>query len=58
MKMMMVKRVLNKRLGYELVEDAYGHYGVFDRWGTLIRYFLSKEELYQFIKMIRLLGIL
>ncbi len=58
MKMILIKKILLKRRGYKLIEDAYGHYGVFDKWGTLIRYFLTEQELFQWIRLIKFLGLL
>ncbi len=58
MKVMLIKRVLNKRLGYKVIEDIYNHYKLVDSDGVLIRYFLTREELFQFVKMIKMLRII
>ena len=54
-----VKRVFRKRLGYILIEEMdTDHYYLYNRNLTLIRYFLSKKELYQYTKMLKILGLL
>ena len=59
MKVNLVKKVFNKRLGYILVEEMDAdHYCLYDRNLTVIRYFLSKQELFQYTKMLKILGLL
>ena len=54
-----VRRVFKKRLGYILVQEIdEDHYCLYDRNLTLIRYFLSEESLFQYTKMLKLLGLL
>ena len=54
-----VKRVFRKRLGYILVQEMdEDHYRLYDRNLTLIRYFLSKNELFQYTRMLKILGLL
>lgn len=57
MKVNLVRRVFKKRLGYVLVEDE-DHYCLYDRDLTVIKYFLNKESLFQYAKMLKILGIL
>ena len=59
MRISLVKRVFKKRLGYILVEEMdVDHYCLYDRNLTVIRYFLSKQELFQYAKMLKFLGLL
>ena len=59
MKVNFVRKVFRKRLGYILVQEMdTDHYCLYDRNLTMIRYFLSKKELYQYTKMLKLLGLL
>jgi hypothetical protein len=59
MRINLVKRVFKKRLNYILVQEMdTDHYCLYDRNLTLIRYFLSKQELFQYVKMLKLLGLL
>ena len=59
MKINLIKRVFKKRLGYVLVEEMdTDHYCLYDRNLTVIKYFLSKKELFQYTKMLKKIGIL
>lgn len=59
MKINLIKRVFRKRLGYVLVEEMdTDHYCLYDRNLTVIKYFLSKKELFQYTKMLKIIGIL
>ncbi len=58
MKIALIKRTLKRKRNYTLIEDAYGNYGVFDEWNTLIRYFLSEKELLDWIRMLRILKLI
>jgi 5'-3' exonuclease len=57
MKIDLIKRVFKKRLGYILIQDK-DHYCLYDKNLTVIKYFLSKRELFQYTKMLKKLGIL
>ena len=57
MKIDLIKRVFKKRLGYILIQDK-DHYCLYDKNLTVIKYFLSKRELFQYTKMLKILGIL
>lgn len=57
MKVNLIRRVFRKRLGYILVQDT-DHYCLYDKNLTVIKYFLSKRELFQYTKMLKILGIL
>lgn len=59
MRINLIKRVFKKRLGYVLVEEMdTEHYCLYDKNLTVIKYFLSKRELFQYTKMLKILGIL
>lgn len=59
MKINLIKRVFKKRLGYILVQDMdTDHYCLYDRNLTVIKYFLSKKELFQYAKMLKILDLL
>lgn len=59
MKINLIRRIFKKRLGYILVQDMdTDHYCLYDRNLTVIRYFLSKRELFQYTKMLKIIGIL
>ena len=59
MKINLIRRIFKKRLGYILVQDMdTEHYYLYDRNLTVIRYFLSKKELFQYTKMLKVLGLL
>jgi hypothetical protein len=59
MRINLVRRVFKKRLGYVLVQEMdEDHYCLYDRNLTLIRYFLSKKELYQYTRLLKMVGIL
>ena len=59
MRINLVRRVFKKRLGYILVEEMdTDHYCLYDRNLTVIKYFLSKRELFQYTKLLKILGIL
>lgn len=59
MRINLVKRVFKKRLGYILIEEMdTDHYCLCDKNLTVIRYFLSKKELYQYTRMLKILGLL
>jgi hypothetical protein len=59
MRINLVRRVFKKRLGYILVQEMdTDHYCLYDRNLTVIRYFLSKKELFQYVKMLKFLGLL
>ena len=59
MRVNLVRRVFKKRLGYILVEEMdTDHYCLYDRNLTVIKYFLSKRELFQYTKLLKILGIL
>lgn len=59
MRINLIRRVFKKRLGYILVQDMdTDHYCLYDRNLTVIRYFLSKKELFQYTKMLKIVGIL
>ena len=54
-----VKRVFRKRFGYILVQDMdEDHYYLYDKNLTLIRYFLSKNELFQYTRLLKFLELL
>ena len=57
MKVNLVRRVFRKRLGYILVQNE-DHYCLYDRNLTVIKYFLSKKELFQYTKLLKKIGIL
>jgi hypothetical protein len=57
MKIDLIKRVFKKRLGYILIQDK-DHYCLYDGNLTVIKYFLSKRELFQYTEMLKILGIL
>ena len=59
MRIELIKRMFRKRLGYILVQDMdTDHYCLYDRNLTVIRYFLSKKELFQYTKLLKKIGIL
>ena len=59
MKINLIRRIFKKRLGYILVQDMdTDHYCLYDRNLTVIKYFLSKKELFQYTKLLKILGIL
>ena len=59
MKINLIRRIFKKRLGYILVQDMdTDHYCLYDRNLTVIKYFLSKRELFQYTKLLKILGIL
>lgn len=59
MRINLIKRVFKKRLGYVLVEEMdTDHYCLYDRNLTVIKYFLSKKELFQYTKTLKKIGIL
>ena len=59
MKINLIRRIFKKRLGYILVQDMdMDHYCLYDRNLTVIKYFLSKKELFQYTKLLKILGIL
>ena len=57
MRINLVRRVFKKRLGYILVQDE-DHYCLYDKNLTVIKYFLSKRELFQYTKLLKKIGIL
>ena len=59
MKINLIRRIFKKRLGYILVQDMdTDHYCLYDRNLTVIKYFLSKRELFQYTKLLKMVGIL
>jgi hypothetical protein len=59
MRINLIRRAFKKRLGYILVQEMdTDHYCLYDRNLTVIKYFLSKRELFQYTKMLKILGIL
>lgn len=59
MRINLIKRVFKKRLGYILVQEMdTDHYCLYDGNLTVIKYFLSKKELFQYAKLLKILGIL
>ena len=59
MRVNLIRRVFRKRLGYILVQDMdTDHYCLYDRDLTVIRCFLSKKELFQYAKMLKILDLL
>ncbi len=57
MKLVLIKRILNKRLGYKLIVNPYKHIEVY-KDKTLIRCFDTEKELFQWVKLIKILGII
>ena len=59
MRINLVRRVFKKRLGYILIQEMdTDHYCLYDRNLTVIKYFLSKKELFQYAKMLKILDLL
>lgn len=59
MKVNFVRKVFRKRLGYILIKEMDDdHYYLYDRNLTLIRYFLSKKELFQYTRLLKFLELL
>ena len=59
MRINLVRRVFKKRFGYILVQEMdTDHYCLYDKNLTLIRYFSSKKELFQYTRLLKFLGLL
>lgn len=59
MKINLIRRIFKKRLGYILVQEMdTDHYCLYDRNLTVIKYFLSKKELFQYTKLLKILDLL
>jgi hypothetical protein len=59
MRINLIRRVFKKRLGYILIQDMdTDHYCLYDKNLTVIKYFLSERELFQYTKMLKKIGIL
>lgn len=57
MRINLIRRVFKKRLGYILVQDEE-HYCLYDGNLTVIKCFSDKESLFQYTKMLKILGML
>ena len=59
MKINLIKKVFKKRLGYILIQDMdMDHYCLYDRNLTVIRCFDTERELFQYARMLKVLGLL